>query len=295
MKLFQEKREIYTSEAVLTLICSEEDSKKLFLMLWEKIEDFYQRFSRFLPQSELSKINQNGGRKQKVSPQMVEFLKASVKGADISDNIFNPFILPDLQKAGYVGSMPNVQEFDPNLNYSGRETSGILDLRIGDDWVQIPANSAIDSGGAGKGYLLDEISREIELLGIENYWFSLGGDIIFAGTNLNELGWNFQIDGLPDSDSRSTGGRKMALATSGVTKRKGENWNHLIDPRTNKSTQSDVLTATVTSDTALEADIFAKTLVILGSGDSQEFISRKKIKYTLLQLKDGAKLTFGEI
>jgi thiamine biosynthesis lipoprotein ApbE len=68
----------------------------------------------------------------------------------------------------------------------------------------------------------------------------------------------------------------MAVATSGVTKRKGikdsKTWHHIIDPASQDSSKTDILTATVVSKSATQADIAAKVMVIEGSA---KFIQSK--------------------
>ncbi len=61
------------------------------------------------------------------------------------------------------------------------------------------------------------------------------------------------------------------MATSGITRRA---WNagtaeaahHLIDPRTGRAAQTDVLQVTALAPTALEAEVLAKTAILRGSG-----------------------------
>ena len=79
------------------------------------------------------------------------------------------------------------------------------------------------------------------------------------------------------------------MATSGTTKRQGTNengtWHHIIDPRTGQPANTDILTATVGSSTATEADIYAKCVVIRGSKEMNQCMDDYNLKALLLQTK----------
>jgi len=59
------------------------------------------RFSRFLPNSELSHLNCSAGEWVTVSADMLELLKLSFKFYEQTDGLFDPSILPDLKRMGY--------------------------------------------------------------------------------------------------------------------------------------------------------------------------------------------------
>lgn len=70
-----------------------------------------------------------------------------------------------------------------------------------------------------------------------------------------------------------------AVATSNVLKRRwkyqGQWQHHLIDPRTGYPSQSTAVAATVVAETAVEAEVWAKTLCILGMEKGFELLCRQ--------------------
>jgi thiamine biosynthesis lipoprotein len=287
---FQQSRKALGSEAVITLVSDDETaSHGLFEKLWHQIETFEAKFSRFKTDSELSHVNQNAGERTQVSPEFVALLKTSKRLSAATDGLYNPFVLPSLQSAGYKGSWPTVDLFDPALSYTGRQLADSKLLELGDDWVMIPADSALDFGGIGKGYLLDQLAVAITD-GITGYWISLGGDIICGGRDLEGKSWKIGIQKAETAekaaDIANKNGKPQAIATSGITKRRGENWHHIIDPRTALPAKTDMLTATVSVATATDADVFAKCLVIVGSAGAEAFITEHNITSAVLQYTD---------
>jgi thiamine biosynthesis lipoprotein len=72
-----------------------------------------------------------------------------------------------------------------------------------------------------------------------------------------------------------------AIATSGTNRRrwqyKGEDHHHIIDPLQKTSAKTDVVQVTVIAPRAVDADVFAKTLLILGLKKGLEFAEKNCI------------------
>ena len=94
------------SETTLNLISNldEININKIFEELWSKIDNFENKFSRFIVDSELSKFNASAGSKQFVSKEFLDILKLSMNYFKKTNGLFNIFILPALQKSGYINS-----------------------------------------------------------------------------------------------------------------------------------------------------------------------------------------------
>lgn len=280
MNRLQQTGKALGSEVVLTVVAVQNSKiDAIFKKMWQQIQDFEQRFSRFKTDSELSIFNAFAGGHVAVSPEFNALLTTSYSMARTTNGLYNPFILPALQRAGYKGSWPTPDIADSKLDYVDRKVADWHDIEISDSWAMIPSNAAIDFGGIGKGFLLDELGESLHAQGIQNFWLSLGGDILCAGFDAPGTPWKIAIQDSRHEQVTATfvtnDGKTMAVATSGVTKRKGVGesggWHHIIDPRTNAPANTDVLTATVCAMSATEADVYAKCLVVTGSTEAKEF------------------------
>jgi len=298
MKRHQQGKKALGSQALLTIVTKDGiDEVTVFNNLWAVISDFESRFSRFQTTSELTHFNSRAGEKVLVSTEFAELLEACRAMSHKTDGLFNPFILPSLNKAGYIGSWPAPNNFSEELNFEGRtKVVPMNELRLGTGWAKIPSDTALDFGGIGKGFLLDQLGNYLQLQGIEDFWLSLGGDILCSGHDANTEPWSISIqDATRNTELVGTisnsGNTVLGVATSGVTKRKGVRqglaWHHIIDPRTGEPAVTDILTATVSAATATEADILAKCVVIIGSTQAKTLVSKHKISQLYLQLSDG--------
>ncbi|MEO8105574.1 MAG: FAD:protein FMN transferase [Candidatus Saccharibacteria bacterium] len=278
------------SVAVLTVVAATSHAADAMLgELWREISAFEARFSRFQPDSELTKLNQAAGHKVALSAEFMELLAAARRASDATEGLFNPFILPALQRAGYRGSWPNPSVVDAQLDYSDRAVRGMESLETGAGWARIPIDSALDFGGIGKGYLLDLLANLAEKR-TTGYWFSLGGDIISGGFDDGHQPWRLGIQSAHENGEiiaqvENRSGHRLAVATSGVTKRRGPRhggaWHHLVDPRSGQPSVSDVLTASVVSDRACQADVLASCLVVLGTSKARPLLNRHSLSALL--------------
>ncbi len=279
------------SEIVLTLVGTASlDLDILLAQVWQKIRLFEERFSRFQPTSELSKVNQIAGQWVEVSSEFLEVLTLAISFSKSTEGRFNPLILPALQRAGYVGSWPNPVQSNTDLDYRQREIHAIDSIKIEGSRIQIPEASALDFGGCGKGILLDQLADFLSGK-TNNYWLSLGGDIICCGVDMNDQEWSVGIarvgvQGIIGS-VKNEGGEKCAIATSGTTKRRGTQndteWHHIINPVTHAPAETVVCTATVCAPTAAAADVYAKCIVISGLEYEKEIFEKKGITAAAVQ------------
>jgi thiamine biosynthesis lipoprotein len=271
-------------------------AESVFVGLWRQVYSFERQFSRFLPASELSMFNRAAGLKTPINPEFKALLLSAQTIGQKTNGLYNPFILPALQRAGYKQSAVPGYEADAVDDYSRKAVVTIDKLVVGKDWASIPHGTAIDVGGCGKGYLADQLRQALDSPGIKGYRLSLGGDIATAGQDQAGKNWLINIQ-----DASSLAGESdwvidcpptdFAVATSGTFRRKnqsGTSWHHIIDPIILKPAITDVRLATVCAKTALEADVLASCAVLLGSQKAPAFLKRHGVKAALLQCQDGS-------
>lgn len=302
MRYYHQDNVALGSRVELTLVLEDDSAKAagIFQELWRTIFGFERQFSRFLPASELSMFNRSAGSTIKISPDFKDILLAAKDASEWSEGLYNPLILPALQRAGYVGSMVKQYKDDYVDDYSNRSVVPADKLEIGDDWARIPYGTALDLGGMGKGYLADKLAAMVDGK-VKGFWFSLGGDIAAGGTDSFGRPWEVEIQDTEEPINGSAGQVRLpasgsfAVATSGTSKggaKKGRSWHHIIDPRTLKPAKTDVLAATVFAQSALKADVLASCAVILGSAQGKKFLRRMDVSAALLQGRDTRRRSF---
>lgn len=307
LTVFQDKIAL-GSKTELTLVCeaSRERAEVILRNFWATIFTFEKKFSRFLPQSELSQFNKAAGVRQPISPEFAALLKAAINAAAQSGGLYNPFILPALQRAGYIHSFVSAHRQDAVDNYSERRVVPIDHLDIGPTWARIPEGTALDMGGCGKGFLCDRLAELAASLDeVRGYYVSLGGDVVVGGCTEDGKQWTVGIEHSVDQSASLAGivapsyNKAYAVATSSVLYRKGNkngtDWHHIIDPRTGQPAQSAFVTASIAASSGLIADVAASCVLMLDEHEALQLVDAMGACGLLLQRADGSMIRWGDI
>jgi thiamine biosynthesis lipoprotein len=144
----------------------------------------------------------------------------------------------------------------------------MLSLRPGQAYLA--PGTGVDLGGIAKGWMADRLCAAMG----GNLLANLGGDLFAAGTGPDGEGWPIDLAGttvlLQD----------QGAATSSVRKRAwGAGLHHLIDPRTGRPAASDLAQVSVVAANAAEAEVSAKTALLLGSGQAREFLAARGLAW----------------
>lgn len=267
-----------------------------------EVESFFgeveAELSRFRPDSGLSRLNAAAGQgPQSVSPMLAEVLQMALEERERSQGIFDPTILPALRAAGYDRSfeMLGVAGSRLQLGPFNLQPATCNLQRVGIDFdhlhktVELPEGVQIDLGGIAKGWTVD---RAAEMLGA---W---GAALVDAGGDIRATGapggkpWPLAVEDPfhPDEDLAVTLLAKGAIATSSVLRRNwqlgGRQMHHLIDPRTGRPSESELVSVSVLASTTARAEVAAKVALILGRNQGRTFIERAGLDALLVD-RDG--------
>ena len=212
--------------------------------------------SRFLPESELSQVNNAEGAEVSLSPTMAAVMGAADAVRMISHGLVDAGMGRAVQSWGYdrtfeaVGDRPNrvAPRVLPKPEWSLR---GSVLMRS--------HGTKIDLGGIAKGWTCDlAVERRHATV------VSAGGDVRSASPEaMVEI-----VD--PWGDIATTVFLGIgALATSSISRRRwrfgDRDANHLIDPRTMEPSAGPILQASAITATALEAEAAAKAILLQGA------------------------------
>jgi len=226
------------------------------------------RLTRFVRDSELSQLNSANGRPMPASPLLYGMLEAGLHAYEASGGLVNIAVLPALCAAGY--DRPFRLGLSEPSTLTPPATPALPDILWLDPatrTVALAPGAALDLGGIAKGALADLLIAELGQDAVCN----LGGDLRVRGSGPSGDGWHV---GLCDGSvvALTNGG----IATSGTTRRRwGKGMHHLVDPRTGLPVYTDLTEVSVVADTAMKAEIYAKTAVLMGSAHGLPFLSQR--------------------
>jgi FAD:protein FMN transferase len=237
------------------------------------------RFSRFRPESELSRVNARAGTWVRVSRSFAELTLRALQAAEGTGGRFDPTVLPALKAAGYDRDYAEVraraEAQDDDLESIRRDVRALMvkdatacgawrEIRLDGDRLRVPAGAELDFGGIAKGWTVDLAADALSNL----RWAVLdaGGDLRIAGT-VPEQGLDIAVE---DPQARGVEALRLrlrsgALATTSVMVRAwGRGGHHLIDPATGLPAITPVVQATVWAATCTEAEVWSKAAVLAG-------------------------------
>lgn len=263
------------------------------------VREFFLRveacFSRFLPDSELSRLNAKAGQRVRVSTLFEEVLGKALEFSARTGGLFDPTVLDALEDAGYDRTFEEIQEDARPLTPGAHPAASWRDIRMEAGMVRLPEGVRLDLGGVAKGWAADSAARRLASLG--PCLVDAGGDLVALGSPPGQPGWPIGVADphRPHVDLAVLWLKDRGVATSGVDfrrwRRGGVVQHHIIDPRTRRPAKTDLLTVTVIAENVLEANLHALVALILGAQNGLSYLLAGGEVEALLVRDDGQAFT----
>jgi thiamine biosynthesis lipoprotein len=233
-----------------------------------RIDALERAWSRFLPDSEVSRLNGSAGRPLAVSAETRLLVTRALEGHRFTAGRFDPTVLPVVVAAGYDRTFESLA--------AGPATSAVVagpqGIEVDDEagTVRLPFGVAFDPGGIGKGLAADLVALEVMDSGASGACVNLGGDLRVVGESPDGGAWAVGVDDPRGGPSLATIAlTDGAVATSSRVRRRwtdadGVEHHHLIEPLTGSSASTSVLAASVVASEGWRAEVLAKAAFLDG-------------------------------
>jgi thiamine biosynthesis lipoprotein len=266
------------------------------------IGKFEARFSRFRPDSMVSRINAAAGQGWVETDAETDQLLDIADGMfHLTEGIMDPTLLPLLRIWDWKAlheRLPDPARVTQALQLTGWEK---VERRPGA--VRLPeAGMGLDFGGFGKELAVDALSKLAQNAGIADFLIDLGRDVFAQGSNGTHPFWHIGIeDG--NAPGNCWGGLAIngrAVSSSGNYARKfthhGISYGHILDPRTGWPVPRGMSAVTVVAPTCLEAGIYSTAVFVLGTRKGLALASRARGVAVCAQSEQGidGTLDFGQ-
>ncbi len=221
-------------------------------------------WSRFMADSDLSRLTDADGQPTTVDPDTITLLFAMLDGWNETDRDFDPTLLPAVVAEGYGRSLRDPTRIT-RLPESSRSRADLDAMRIDGLTVTVTRGTALDPGGIGKGLAADLIASDLMADGALGCLVEVGGDLRVVGVAPDGVAWRVAVDDpfAPGTERALVRLPDGGIATSSQRKRRwvsdsGSERHHLIDPTTQRSAISSIQTVTVITSTAARAEVLTK-------------------------------------
>lgn len=252
--------------------------------------------SRFLPESELTHLNQQAGTACIVSPLLFTVLARALEAAQASEGLYDPTLLVQLRQAGYDRSFVDLPSQLPAASQQSVPGGGWRAIRLDPSvrLVVLPSGVGLDFGGIAKGMAVDATLKALGEAGICCALVNAGGDLAVMGVPAREKYWSIAVQG--NRSSWTLALQRGAIATSGIGRRRWlqgtQRRHHLLDPRTGQPAQSGLWSVSVAAARCEQAEVAAKVALLLGKEQGAAFLHRHGLAGQLVQ-EDDTRTTVG--
>jgi thiamine biosynthesis lipoprotein len=252
----------------------------------EQIKAYELRFSRFLPDSELSVLNRE--KNAIVSDTFLRVTEEAYKLFSATRGVFNPLV--QIDRLGYTSDFDSLEE-SPFVamedEYSIDFTLTTIDPAT--HRITLLPGQKLDFGGFLKGYLATLLAREIKDKSpqISGVIVNIGGDIHTEGLDEDGNIFEFTIfNPLTGQDDIMVPLKNCSLATSGIYKRtwkhNGQSVHHILDPSGIRNPDTECVSASVIHKDGGTAEAYTKVYLSLGIHTAEALLSAEDTIYILI-------------
>ena len=187
-----------------------------------RVRELEQRWSRFISDSEVSRVNRAAGTPVAVSSDTLLLAKRALDGQRMTGGRFDATLLHPLVAAGYdrdFALLPREAHDEPPpaaAAPNGRADALVVDAEARS--VCVHGRAGLDSGGLGKGLAADLVAEELVAKGAAGVLVNLGGDLRVAGEPPREDGWAVDVDNPVDRDGKPIA--RVGVAAGGAWRRR---------------------------------------------------------------------------
>ncbi len=241
----------------------------------QRLLGWNESFSRFIADSELSRLNRDPRPQVPVSPLMARFAQGVIEAGTMSGGLIDGTLLEEIREAGYENDLPHSLTLRTALRLAPARRPAapspaarwrLIDVDPASGTITRPPGLNLDSGGLAKGLFADTLAES--LTGHAAFAVNCAGDLTIGGSAgvRREIRVESPFDGrlLHSFALANTG-----VATSGIGRRSwldsgGRPAHHLLDPSTGRPAYTGVVQVTALAPSALLAEIHAKAAVLAG-------------------------------
>lgn len=234
------------------------------------VATFEARYSRFRPDSMLSRINAAAGQSSvPIDAEMDQMLNVCAALHEMTQGILDATALPLMRLWDYRSGQPKIPT--PAEITQTRQLVGWKKVQRKPGHAFLPqAGMALDFGGWGKEFAVDAVAQIARDHGIANVLVDFGHDLRALGTPPGKPGWHIGVEdpARPGTYRTSIAVRDRGIASSGDYLRNftvnGRRYGHIIDPRSGTPVSNGCLQVTVIAPTCLQAGVLSTAAFVLG-------------------------------
>lgn len=249
------------------------------------IRAYEARFSRFIPESELSQLNIK--KDMVVSDVFLQVTQEAYRNYRRTQGIFNPLV--QIERLGYDRDFTKIRTHKktlPTEPYDIDFSSTRIDTHK--KRIVLRDGQKLDFGGFLKGYLAEILCTHITHTypTISGVIVNIGGDLHTKGLDEKNKPFTFAIYNPVTQKDILVQITNKSLATSGTYQRTWKHANthihHFLDPTGLHNPETPYVSASVIYPDGGASEAYAKTLLLLGPEKASILLSNTHMQYVVI-------------
>ena len=267
-------------DTVVSIQIYDSDDEELLEQCQKMCADYEAKFSRNIPESEISQINSAGGAPVTVSDETIKIIKKGIYYGDLSDGAFDITI-------GAVSSLWDFKSENPSPPSPEMLAEAVshVDYKkiiLSDNTVTLSDPYAkLDLGAIAKGYIADRLKDYLTEQGVKHALINLGGNVVAVGKKPDGSPFNIGIAKPFSEEGKALTSVKIedkSIVTSGTYQRyfeiNGNLYHHILDPATGNPCNNGLNSVTIITDSSLTADALSTTCFVLGPDKGMKLVNQ---------------------
>jgi thiamine biosynthesis lipoprotein len=247
---------------------------------FKEIDRLDRQMSNYSGESELTYINRTAGREDViVEKELFDFLKLSLDYSRNTGGTFDITVGPLMKAWGFFDKSARVPK--------DSELKSVM-LRVGFKHVSLNERThavrfdregvELDLGGIAKGYAVDRAAEILRASGVTSAFITSGSSSICAiGVPPGRTAWRVEMSDPLDRSLKieAIELKDRSISTSACHEKTfevdGKTYCHIMDPRIGRPIEG-LLSATVVTQSGVEAEVLSKALMVMGIANAREFL-----------------------
>ncbi len=279
------QKHLFGTDVTISLVLpTQTEAVRLATELFTILTGYEVRFSRFRPESELSRLNH--AKKLSVSHTFIQILDRAISLSTQTDGAYNPLV--------QVATLGYQQSFEPDTDpqpitqtpYSTDLSEITIDHRT--NLVTLGPTQQLDFGGFLKGHLAHQLIHTVQTTHPEcaGAIINIGGDLATFGHDVFHHPFIFLIYNPIAGTDISVPLANTCLATSGTYTRQWHTatgpQHHILDSRTQQNPETDLVSVSIVHPDGGTAEALTKVFFTRRYETAQAVATRSNATYVLI-------------
>lgn len=255
--------------------------------IWAECARYENLLSKTVAGSDVDRINKAGGQTVTVDPETWAILQRAKAISQMTGGAFAVTIAPMTAMWDFTGGTNRMPTDEQRLSALPLVNDEAIALGE-NNTVTLPAGMEIDLGGIAKGYIADQVAKLVQGR-VSGAILSLGGNVYVLGAKPDGSTYNVGIQD-PDGGSGAVlavvNTTDRSVVTSGIYERQftldGVTYHHILDPMDGLPSRSDLSSATIISESSMDADALATACIVLGREKALALMREQGIEGVLI-------------